>query len=86
MRVNRGEIMPLTGRVLLGCLAIFLAVSLFRACRNRVIFSDGVPCDGNRQPMRFAELALLDVIGIVAFTWLAAGHGVTGLWRLLAAH
>jgi hypothetical protein len=71
--------MPLTGRVLLGCVAVFLAVSLLRAFRNRVIFSDGVPCDGNAQPMRFAELAALDAIGVVVFTWLAVGHRIAGL-------
>lgn len=70
--------MPLTGRVLLGCLAVFMAVSLLRAFRNRVIFSDGIPCDGKAQPMRFAELAALDMIGIAVFTWLAAGHGIAG--------
>jgi hypothetical protein len=28
--------------------------------------------------MRFAELAALDVIGIVVFTWLAFGHKLVG--------
>jgi hypothetical protein len=63
---------------MLGCLAIFMVLNLLRAFRNRVIFSDGVPCDGSEQPMRFAELAALDVIGIVVFTWLAFGHKLVG--------
>ncbi len=78
--------MPLAGRVILGGLAIFMAWRLIRAVRDGVIFSDGVPCDGNEQPMLFAGMAALDVIGIVVFTWLAAGHGAAGFGRLLAWH
>jgi hypothetical protein len=78
--------MTLPGRVLLGGLVVFLVWNLFRAVRDGVIFSDGVPCDANAQPVRFAEMAALDVIGIVAFSWLAAGDSVTTFWRLLASN
>jgi hypothetical protein len=66
-------------------LVVFLAWNLFRAVRDGVIFSDGVPCDASAQPVRFAEMAALDVIGIVAFSWLAAGDSATAFWRLLVS-
>jgi hypothetical protein len=77
--------MTLPGRVLLGGLAVFLIWNLFRAVRDGVIFSDGVPCNASAQPRRFAEMAALDVIGIVAFSWLAAGDAVIAFWRLLTS-
>jgi hypothetical protein len=77
--------MPLLGRVLLGGFAIFMVWSLCRAIRDGVIFIDGVPCNGKEQPTRFAGMAALDVIGIVAFSWLAAGSSVTSFWHLLAS-
>ena len=78
--------MPLLVRLLLGGLAIFMVFSLWRAARRGVIFIDGVPCNGAQQPMRFAGTAALDAIGIVAFSWLAAGPSMVSLWRLLALH
>lgn len=77
--------MPPVGSFMLGAFAVFIAWTLVRALQSGTIFSDGVPCNANEQPMEFASVAAIHCGGAVLFAWLAASDGIPVLWRLVGA-
>jgi hypothetical protein len=78
--------MPAVGRVLLGAFAVFILLTLVRALRSGVIYSDGVACDAHARPGTFASLAAIHGGGAVLFAWLAANGGIARVLSLIGQH
>lgn len=71
--------------LLMGAFAAYIAWTLVRAWRDRIIFSDGIGYDLDEQPMKFASTAAMHGVGALLFAWLAAG-GVANILRLIPTH
>jgi hypothetical protein len=78
--------MPPVGSFLLGAFAVFIALTLVRALRSGIIYSDGVACDAHEQPGMFASLAAIHGGGAVLFAWLAASGGIVKFLPLMGPH
>ena len=62
---------PVAG-LMMGGFAAFIMLTLVRALRDGVIFSDGIGYDIHQQPTKFASTAALHGTGALLFSWLAA--------------
>lgn len=71
-------------RVLVGGFAIFMAGGLVQAYRTGIMSHEDGPLDINDNPLAFALLVLANLFCIVILTWIAAGHELAALWRLIA--
>jgi hypothetical protein len=72
---------PVAG-LMMGGFAAFIMLTLVRALRDGVIFSDGIGYDIHQQPTKFASTAALHGTGGLLFAWLAAHD----LYRLVLQH
>jgi hypothetical protein len=70
---------------MMGAFAGYIVWTLVRALRDRIIFSDGIGYDLDKQPMKFASTAAMHGVGAMLFAWLAAG-GIANLFRLILPH
>jgi len=70
--------MPPVAGLMMGGFAAFIMLTLVRALRDGVIFSDDI----RQQPTKFASTAALHGTGALLFAWLAAHD----LYRLVLQH
>ena len=66
--------MPLYGRVLMGCLALFAAWAMLRAWRSGVAYSDGYTFNEDHEPTMFIVTMLSQLFVLLFCVALAAGY------------
>ena len=78
--------MPPVAGLMMGGFAAFIMLTLVRALRDGVIFSDGIGYDIHEQPTKFASTAALHGTGALLFAWLAAHDRIADLYHLVLQH
>jgi hypothetical protein len=69
--------MPVYGRVIMGCLAIFVAWTMLRAMQSGTIYSRGSAYEENTQPTIFILAMIAHGLIVMFCLWLAAGYTPT---------
>jgi hypothetical protein len=66
--------MPVYGRIIMGCLAIFVAWTMLRAMHSGTIFTRGQACEETAHPAMFIVIMIVHGFIVMFCLWLAAGY------------